>query len=1038
MAINFIGTRNYLSTSAENMYSRFLNMIVCVLICLATNSQQFNKKDFKVYGSKDGLSNRGINAIIQDAYGYIWLGTEKGLNRFNGASFQQFFSDSFPNSLPEDRVFNLKWINEEELGVLTGAGLNVINTRTLHMRTLLIPADSTKDRSHVNRITDIAADKKANIFITTSGGFYHFNNNNLVFRYDHADKAISFGWDVIKVVDNTLLLSTNDGLYIYNIEKKDMHRPGNNDDPFLRMVATPELRFRFKYADENLFALGHRGASLVLFDSRKKTSQQITEPPGLAKKLNISGKLFKLSDTTFAVLSTAKGFHIIHVNNQKGSWLIDTTLYFENDFCTALLVDKNNNLWVGTSDGLYQQNKPGTHVDQTQLPGEGGGLQRTITGIAVANDKIFAATVFDGIYVFDKTQLIPSGSILYPQGQTFIPRLEKLTEDSLMTAGNGFLVDTRNSTYKKIEPDKILGNAPIRGMFKDSRNRIYFTRNRVDTLYFKDPADKNFSAIKLPELLKLRTQTQISEDNEGNIWIGGYGIMRFNGQLKKIDLFIDSFPFIKNQHKEITSNMVFDKTGSMYFGVFGNGLIIYSVKHKTFTHITRSDGLPDNVIKALYLDNNNVLWLATENGLANYDITNKKVSSFGASDGMPADFNNCSALYFDTADHHLYAAATPFIVRFDPAGMKKNGIPPSFFVESVDIAGKESLFHPGNAISVLYKHNNVAINLAAINFEDAAQQLFAYRLLKDGDEPWQELGTQRRILFNDLAVGKHRLQVKVYIRNQSWPDQIKEITIIVKPPFWKTIWFFLLIGLVVAAVLYSFHRRRIDSITQKANVDRQLAQTEMKALHAQMNPHFIFNCLNSIREMILNNENEQASLYLSKFARLIRITLNQSSKQFVSLADTVDYLERYIEMEKIRNSHFTYTIEVAQDLNRDDIMVPPMLIQPFIENAIWHGASPKKNMNVHIAFSKKGNELICIVDDDGIGIEESLKRKENPAHEPSVGIANIKQRISLLNEKYNLHSTVHIADKLTLPVKNGTGTIVTLHLPLKNNEGSWN
>jgi LytS/YehU family sensor histidine kinase len=189
--------------------------------------------------------------------------------------------------------------------------------------------------------------------------------------------------------------------------------------------------------------------------------------------------------------------------------------------------------------------------------------------------------------------------------------------------------------------------------------------------------------------------------------------------------------------------------------------------------------------------------------------------------------------------------------------------------------------------------------------------------------------------------------------------------------------------------------------------------------------------------MILNNENEQASLYLSKFARLIRITLNQSSKPFVSLADTVDYLERYIEMEKIRSSHFTYTIDVANDLNTDDVMVPPMLIQPFIENAIWHGASPKKNMDIRISFRKKGNELICIVDDNGIGIEESLKQKQNIAHEPSVGIANIRQRIGLLNEKYNLQSTVYIEDKLTLPVTNGTGTIVTLHLPIKTNESLW-
>ena len=1015
------------------MHTRFLYIVLFLLIATVTQSQQFSKNEFKVYRTKDGLSNNFINSLAQDAYGYIWIGTQKGLNRFDGFSFQQFYSDSLPNSIPEDRVFNLKWINNEELGLLTASGLNIINTRTLLMRSLLMPPDSSKDLSRVNRILDMAADKKGNIFIVSSGGFYHYNKDQLIFRYEGPKNATSFGWDVIKLNDNTLLLSTSEGLYVYYIDKKDMHLPTNKDDPFLRMVAPPELRFRFKYSDETYFGIGYKGNSLVLFDSHKKTKQPITEPPGFNRKLNFSGQVFRLNDTMFAALSSGKGFHLIHLDQQTGSWSLDTTLYFEKDFCTSILVDKNNRLWIGTSGGLHKQNKTGTHIEQAQLPGEGGTPQRTITSLTIAKNKIFTATLFEGTYVFDKNQLLLSDSILYPKGQTYIPQLLKITEDTLISAGIGFLINTGSLEYKKIEHDGGL----IKIMFKDSHNKIYFTKNRIDTLYYKNPSDKYFSTMKITELQKIITPSQIAEDNEGNIWFGGHGLIRFNTQLNKIDLHLDSFPYIKRSAKEISSNIVFDKSGRMYFGILGNGLIICNIKENTFSHLTRSEGLPDNFIKALYLHDNNMLWIATENGLANYDIINKKVSAFGVSDGMPPDVNSCTGLYYDTTDHHLYAAFSPAIVRFDPATMKKNGIPPLFFVESMDISGKESLFNPGGDITVSYKNNNVAINLGAINFEDAPQQLFAYRILKNGNEPWQELGTQRRILFNDLSVGKHRLQVKVYIRNQSWPDQVKEITITVKPPFWKTIWFYLGIGMIIATILYYLHRRRIDHITQKANIDKQLAQTEMKALHAQMNPHFIFNCLNSIREMILNNENEQASLYLSKFARLIRITLNQSSKPFVSLTDTIDYLERYIEMEKIRNSNFTYTINIADDLQHDDIVLPPMLIQPFIENAIWHGTSAKKNMDIHISFRKKGNELVCVVEDNGIGIEESLQKKENISTQPSVGIANIRQRIELLNEKYNLHSSVIIQDKKTLIPTNGTGTIVTLHLPIKTNESLW-
>jgi sensor histidine kinase YesM len=152
------------------------------------------------------------------------------------------------------------------------------------------------------------------------------------------------------------------------------------------------------------------------------------------------------------------------------------------------------------------------------------------------------------------------------------------------------------------------------------------------------------------------------------------------------------------------------------------------------------------------------------------------------------------------------------------------------------------------------------------------------------------------------------------------------------------------------------------------------------------------------------------------------------------LEDTIDYLQRYLEMEQIRKSNFAYTINVEDDLQRNEILLPPMLIQPFLENAIWHGAATDKEMHLTIKFQRKQDELICIVEDDGIGIETSLKTKEPDLTYQSLGIANIRQRIQVLNEKYNLQSTVEIKDKSNLNLLNGTGTIVTLHLAIKPNE----
>jgi LytS/YehU family sensor histidine kinase len=242
--------------------------------------------------------------------------------------------------------------------------------------------------------------------------------------------------------------------------------------------------------------------------------------------------------------------------------------------------------------------------------------------------------------------------------------------------------------------------------------------------------------------------------------------------------------------------------------------------------------------------------------------------------------------------------------------------------------------------------------------------------------------------------------------------------------------------LALAGAVVYFTRKRINVVRGEAHLKQKLAETEMMALRAQMNPHFIFNSLNSIREMILNNENQEASHFLSKFAHLIRITLDQSGQSFISLRNTIDYLHRYVEMEQVRNAEFTCRILAEDELDLDDTELPPMLIQPFVENAIWHGVTSKeKNIDISIDFRKEKHQLACVIADNGIGINASLRNKIN-GHDlhHSVGIENIHHRIRLLNEKYNLRSSISIQDKQDIPTENGPGTIVTIRIPLEINQ----
>jgi LytS/YehU family sensor histidine kinase len=291
------------------------------------------------------------------------------------------------------------------------------------------------------------------------------------------------------------------------------------------------------------------------------------------------------------------------------------------------------------------------------------------------------------------------------------------------------------------------------------------------------------------------------------------------------------------------------------------------------------------------------------------------------------------------------------------------------------------------------------------------------------------LEKQNTLNFNNLAPGTYPLEIKITSASSRWQEAVRKITITIEAPFWQTAWFYMFILLVVAAIIFIGVRWRIRNIRRTAELNNLVAITEMKALHAQMNPHFIFNSLNSIRELILQNENDKASHYLARFARLIRMNLDHSRHHLISLEQNIEYLYRYLEIEKLRFDDFTYVISVDQELDTTNIEIPAMLLQPLIENAIWHGLKPKQgNKKIDIRFLQQHGQLICEIEDNGIGINQSSQRKQQETHH-SVGIENIKDRIRLLNSKYDINSSLEIKD-MGGDGYTTSGTLARLILPL--------
>lgn len=224
--------------------------------------------------------------------------------------------------------------------------------------------------------------------------------------------------------------------------------------------------------------------------------------------------------------------------------------------------------------------------------------------------------------------------------------------------------------------------------------------------------------------------------------------------------------------------------------------------------------------------------------------------------------------------------------------------------------------------------------------------------------------------------------------------------------------------LLAALIGFLFFKRK-----QKSDFKAKVAATELKALQAQMNPHFIFNSLNSINNYIVKNDTESATNYLTKFSKLIRKTLESSVEQEVLLKNDIEVLENYLDIEKKRlNNNFTYNIKVDDSINANNTLIPPLILQPFLENSIWHGIAQMKNSgHIEVLFKKENNMLFCSVDDNGVGRKQALKIDKN---NKSIGMNLTKNRIDIINTNNNTKGNFNIIDK-------EKGVKVEVKLPLK-------
>ncbi|MCF8368594.1 MAG: histidine kinase [Bacteroidales bacterium] len=442
-------------------------------------------------------------------------------------------------------------------------------------------------------------------------------------------------------------------------------------------------------------------------------------------------------------------------------------------------------------------------------------------------------------------------------------------------------------------------------------------------------------------------------------------------------------------------------------GTFDKGLII--ILNDNIVVYDQSLGLSSNRVKAIYPENDTILWVAGNRGLnkliinENYHIVRN--IKYTLADGLPSNEIN-DILRINEA---IWLATDNGLVGFDPGNLINNKNRPLIILKDVDVNGIS--YNPLEGYhAFLNSQNNITFTFKAQTFNKSGETRFFYKL--SGLENDWIITKGNTVRYSKLPAGNYMFNVKA-VNDDLYESDLQSFPFRIKISFVRTFYFYILILLVVFLSLFFAYRIRSKDISRRDDLKRQIILAEQNAVRSQMNPHFIFNSLNSIQNFILDNDEKNANIYLVIFSSLIRRILEASKHNFISLKEEVEMIKLYLELEKFRfDKQFDFEINVDPEINPELVSIPSMILQPYLENAIWHGLVPKKTkgkLDIEVKYVKS-NKLIIAITDNGIGRQKAaLISQKRKLHKPT-GIKNVEERLKLLNKLNKTNMTVRIID----------------------------
>jgi len=693
-------------------------------------------------------------------------------------------------------------------------------------------------------------------------------------------------------------------------------------------------------------------------------------------------------------LDQKKGVHFLKYHNDT---LSEGQHFFDDTFMSSFCKKRSGMLFFGTfGEGVYVV--PNRSIISSTY-------EELFLGSTILNDTLIVSTRTGKVYKYYKDlQLVGIqdfniDKIFNVYGDF---SFDEIPEKGLMYVTKYEIHYALKDVYQI--NDTLLLEAHSNGVDIRSSNQI----KSLGNLDFRRKSPKRFSVF-----LGKRCYSVAWSPKDSLIYYGtGLGVFMKEWSSKKTKVLLFN-------EKTFFGNDLEFNNDTLSCGTEKHGLLFYK-NGKLLFQISKKDGLKSNAIKKHKVLGNKV-FILSKNGMQIYDLDDKYFIEPNIKEGI---FNS-KITNFEISNNTLWLLEKHRLFNVNLNTVYDEEKIAQLYIDSITINKKEIAYNRQSSFK--YTQNEISIFFDYRNIETKSETSINYTL-EGFYKEWKRIGVdQNQITFEYLPVGKYTFKMKAVYRNQE--TETFEYFFEIVAPFWQQWWFYILLAVVFTSLVLLIFFRRLKRQKVKSELLNEINTSRLTAIQSQMNPHFIFNALNSIQALVLRGDVDNSYAYINKFSSLVRKTLSYSEKDFIDFESELELIEVYLVLEKLRfEDNFSYTIRRPLD---EEFMIPPMLIQPFIENTLVHGLLHKEGgKTLDILFELK-EALICTITDNGIGrvAAYEINKRQNSQHE-SFAIKAIQNRLDILSKRYQ-NPIGFVYEDLYTENGDSLGTKVVITIPIK-------